>query len=76
MQNASGEDVEEKEIETLAQVSAGENTRAPGSDVKEGDLVLENGERITDVGGEIGTLAFVGRKHVSYLHRYSTTIRN
>lgn len=55
---------EEKEIETLAQVPVGENVRAPGSDVHKGDLVLQKGELIGSSGGEVGTLAFVGRKEV------------
>ncbi|KAJ7581236.1 MoaB/Mog domain-containing protein [Mycena floridula] len=59
------EDEEEATIETGAQIPAGENVRAPGSDVLEGDLVLQSGERISSNGGEIGTLAFVGRKEVS-----------
>ena len=63
--NADGEDGEEDEVETLAQVPAGENVRAPGSDVRKGDLALRRGEVITSVGGEIGTLAFVGRKEAS-----------
>jgi gephyrin len=57
-------DGEEDEVETLAQVPAGENVRVPGSDVRRGDLVLQKGERIRSSGGEIGTLAFVGRKEV------------
>ncbi|KAF9450155.1 hypothetical protein P691DRAFT_774137 [Macrolepiota fuliginosa MF-IS2] len=56
---------EEKEVETLAEIPPGENVRAPGSDVRKGDLVLQKGERILSNGGEIGTLAFVGRKEVS-----------
>lgn len=55
---------EEVEVETLAQISQGENVRAPGSDVKQGDLALESGTLITSAGGEVGTLAFVGRKEV------------
>ncbi|KAI0080848.1 hypothetical protein K474DRAFT_102098 [Panus rudis PR-1116 ss-1] len=55
---------EEKEVETLAQVDLGENIRKPGSDVKQGDLVLEKGQWISSAGGEIGTLAFVGRTKV------------
>ena len=71
----NGTDGEEKEVETLAQVPAGENVRRPGSDVRKGDLVLQAGERILSSGGEIGTLAFVGRKEVSkalleYKHSY------
>ena len=55
---------EEDVIRTLAQIPPQENVRAPGSDVRSGDLVLEKGEMISAVGGEIGTLAFVGRKEV------------
>ncbi|KAG5650058.1 hypothetical protein H0H81_000932 [Sphagnurus paluster] len=55
---------EEKEIETLAQIPAGENVRSAGSDVRKGDLVLQKGEIIRSSGGEVGTLAFVGRKEV------------
>lgn len=60
----SGDDVEEKEVEILAQVPQGDNVRAPGSDVKSGDLVLKKGDILDSLGGEIGTLAFVGRKEV------------
>ncbi|KAI0921190.1 hypothetical protein AcW2_006245 [Taiwanofungus camphoratus] len=59
-----GEDVEEKEVETLAQVPPGENVRDPGSDTRKGDLVLEKGHILHSAGGEIGTLAFVGRTKV------------
>ncbi|KAF9498679.1 hypothetical protein BDN71DRAFT_1443074 [Pleurotus eryngii] len=59
--DASGE---EAEVETLAQVAPGENLRLPGSDARKGDLVLEKGQRLLASGGEIGTLAFVGRKEV------------
>lgn len=55
---------EEKEVRTLASVDAGENVRKPGSDVKSGEKVLEAGSRVSEVGGEIGTLAFVGRREV------------
>lgn len=58
---------EENEVETLAQIPAGENVRTPGSDVRRGDLVLQKGERIGSTGGEIGTLTFVGRKEVHLL---------
>lgn len=62
--NADGTDGEEKEVETLAQVPPGDNVRAPGSDVRQGDLVLQKGERILSGGGEVGTLTFVGCKKV------------
>lgn len=59
------ESCEEKEVRTLSQVPSGENVRAPGSDVRKGDLALSVGEILHGTGGEIGTLAFVGRKSVS-----------
>lgn len=62
--NEQGEDVEEETVETLARVKAGENVRNAGSDVMKGEKVGEMGEIITACGGEIGTLAFVGRKEV------------
>lgn len=58
------EEGEEKEVETLAKIPKGENVRQPGSDVVKGDLVLKKGELLRSAGGEIGTLAFVGRKEV------------
>ncbi|KAJ7682020.1 MoaB/Mog domain-containing protein [Mycena polygramma] len=67
--DAGGADGEEKEVECLVQVPAGENVRAPGSDVKKGDLVLQKGDIILSEGGEIGTLAFVGRKEVEVYKR-------
>ena len=63
--DANGEDIEEDEVKTLVQVPPEENVRQPGSDVRKGDLVMPLGEVITSVGGEVGTLAFVGRKEVS-----------
>lgn len=56
---------EESEVEALAQVDPGENTRKPGSDVRKGDLAVEKGTIFHGSGGEIGTLAFVGRQTVS-----------
>ncbi|KAF9527969.1 MoaB/Mog domain-containing protein [Crepidotus variabilis] len=56
---------EEKQVETLAQIPEYENVRKPGSDVRAGELVMSKGEKITKAGGEIGTLAFVGRKQVA-----------
>lgn len=62
LKDAAGAEVEEAEVETLAQVAPRENVRAPGSDTRRGDLVLERGTVLHAAGGEIGTLAFVGRK--------------
>lgn len=55
---------EEVEVRLLAQVDRGENVRKEGSDVRAGEKVLERGDVITRVGGELGTLAFVGKKTV------------
>ncbi|KAF8635012.1 hypothetical protein AX15_000594 [Amanita polypyramis BW_CC] len=63
--DGDGESGEEMEVKTLAQVHPGENVRKPGSDVRKGDLVLQAGDRILSSGGEVGTLAFVGRKLVN-----------
>jgi gephyrin len=65
--DTDGQDGEENEVETLAQIPVGENVRDLGSDVKAGELVLQKGEVITSLGGEIGTLAFVGRKEVGIM---------
>ncbi|KAI0331312.1 hypothetical protein GY45DRAFT_1353476 [Cubamyces sp. BRFM 1775] len=65
----SGEEYEENEIETLAQVPPGENVRDAGSDVRRGELVLERGTIVNSAGGEIGTLAFVGRTKVNVVRK-------
>lgn len=65
VKNDFGDDVEENEVETLAQVPQHDNVRLPGSDVKAGELVLRQGDILDSLGGEIGTLAFVGRQEVS-----------
>jgi gephyrin len=56
---------EEDEVKLLAQVDQGENVRKGGSDVKVGEKVLEKGDVVSQVGGELGTLAFVGKRSVS-----------
>lgn len=66
---AEEKDGEETKVELLASTDPGENVRAPGSDVKRGDLVLKKGDRIVSPGGEIGTLAFVGRREVSVVRK-------
>lgn len=60
---------DEKVVKLLVQVPANENVRMPGTDVKKGDMVLEKGARISEVGGELGSLIFVGRETVSRLVR-------
>lgn len=59
-----GGDLEEAEIQTLAQIPKGENIRLPGSDVKAGDLVISKDTILDGLGGDIGTLAFVGKEEV------------
>lgn len=56
---------DEKVVKILVKVPPNENVRMPGTDVKKGDLVLEKGTRISEVGGELGSLIFVGRRKVS-----------
>ncbi|KAI0700635.1 molybdenum cofactor biosynthesis protein [Cytidiella melzeri] len=62
--DTAGDGEEEEEVEALAQVVNAENVRKPGSDAKQGDLALEKGTVVHAHGGEIGTLAFVGRTTV------------
>ena len=62
--DGEGGDLEEAEIETLAQIPKGENIRLPGSDVKTGDLVFSKDTVLDGLGGDIGTLTFVGKKEV------------
>ncbi|KHN97937.1 gephyrin [Metarhizium album ARSEF 1941] len=52
---------EEREVEIQAEgVEEGENIREVGSDVSQGTVILNKGEQISGVGGEIGLLASVG----------------
>jgi len=61
---------EEKEVEILAEnVKEGENIREVGSDVKAGILILQKGDQVTSVGGEIGLLAAVGVAEVPTYRR-------
>lgn len=55
---------EEGRLRVLAQVDGGENVRPQGSDVKAGTLVLAKGTAISSLGGEVGTLAFLGHEKV------------
>lgn len=61
---------EERDVELLADnVKQGENIREVGSDVKEGALILQKGEQVSAVGGEIGVLASVGTSAVKTYRR-------
>lgn len=67
-------DGEELTVEVLAQVEPGENVRQRGSDVKVGQVVLGKGTTISALGGEIGTLAFLGRSSVSVYRKPKVAI--
>lgn len=56
---------DEVEVKLLVGAKSGENVRAPGSDIRKGEPVLEKGTLVSSLGGEIGTLAFVGQTKVS-----------
>jgi len=71
---ARDEQGEELTVKLLAQVDKGENVRKEGSDVREGEKVLEQGDVITPVGGELGTLAFVGQRSVCTLPSFPTRV--
>lgn len=61
---------EERAIEMqIHGVNKGENVRQVGSDVKKGSVILDVGEQITGVGGEIGLLAAVGVAEVEVYGR-------
>lgn len=60
---------EEETVRLVAQVDGGENVRGAGSDVRTGDEVLRRGDVVSDVGGELGTLAFVGQRSVRAYRR-------
>lgn len=62
-----GGEEDEVQVKLLVGAKAGENVRAPGSDVRKGETVLEKGTLITSLGGEVGTLAFVGQTKASTL---------
>ena len=61
---------EEKEVEIQAEgVKEDENVRGVGSDIREGSVILETGEQISGIGGEIGLLAAVGVAEVKVYKR-------
>lgn len=61
---------EEREVELLADnVKDGENIREVGSDIKQGAVILQKGEQVSAVGGEIGVLAAVGTSTVKTYRR-------
>ncbi|BGP25904.1 hypothetical protein JCM10295v2_004845 [Rhodotorula toruloides] len=65
---------EENEVRFLAQVEKGENVRREGSDVRTGEKVLSEGDVISSVGGELGTLAFVCKRSAQVYRRPTVAI--
>ncbi|GAA5971006.1 hypothetical protein JCM21900_000930 [Sporobolomyces salmonicolor] len=65
---------EETEVKLLAQMNKGENVRKEGSDVRTGEKVLEKGDVISNVGGELGTLAFIGKRSVPVYRRPTVAV--
>ncbi|KAH8917235.1 hypothetical protein BT69DRAFT_1339342 [Atractiella rhizophila] len=61
-------DVDLNAEEKTIRVLGGGGSREIRSDVREGDTVLEKGTEITEVGGEIGSIVFVGQTDVQ-VHR-------
>ena len=56
---------EESEVEILTDaIKPNENVREIGSDIGAGEIVLNKGEAITAVGGELGLLASIGKAEV------------
>ena len=61
---------EEAEVEILTgEIKPGENVREPGSDVALGSKILQKGDFISAVGGEIGLLASTGTQKVKIYKR-------
>ena len=60
--SASEDGTEEMQIELMAQVQRGQEIRPIGSDIKEGDIVLERGTVITP--SDVGILAAVGQTKI------------
>lgn len=60
---------QESRIKVLAQIDPNENVRKRGSDVRAGQVVLSAGTPISALGGEIGTLVFLGVKKVAVYKR-------
>lgn len=70
LKSKTEDDKEEKEVEIFASdVKDGENVREVGSDVQEGSVILQKGEQVSAVGGEIGLMAAVGVSQVQVYRR-------
>ncbi|KAL1877845.1 hypothetical protein VTK73DRAFT_8372 [Phialemonium thermophilum] len=70
LKSKTDDGMEEKEVEILADgVREGDNVREVGSDIRKDTVILERGEQISAVGGEIGLLASVGVSEVQVYRR-------
>lgn len=66
---------EEATVEILTgDIKPGENVREPGSDIAFGSKILQKGDLITSVGGEIGLLAAAGTKTVKVFKKPSVGV--
>ncbi|PGH05109.1 hypothetical protein AJ80_08408 [Polytolypa hystricis UAMH7299] len=64
--STTSDGTEEAVVEILTDdIKPGENVREPGSDVSLGSKILQTGDFITPVGGEIGLLASTGTKTIT-----------
>ncbi|PHH64608.1 hypothetical protein CDD81_4219 [Ophiocordyceps australis] len=70
IKSTTDDGTEERLVEIQAQgVCPGDNVRAVGSDIARGALLLQKGELVSGVGGEIGLLAATGTAHVEVYRR-------
>lgn len=66
LEKASEDDKREELVRTYTQITDGENIREVGCDCAVGELVAPKDTVVSVVGGEIGVLASVGIKEVSF----------
>lgn len=62
--STTGDGKEEATVAILVKTKTGNNIRDIGSDVKEGSVIMSQGERITGTGGEVGILASSGNHSI------------
>jgi gephyrin len=64
--SASADGLREESVEIRVQARENEFIREIGSDTSVGTIVVRKGELVTAVGGEIGVMASVGVREVSF----------
>ncbi|PVG03674.1 hypothetical protein CPB86DRAFT_804123 [Serendipita vermifera] len=72
--NDTNEGDEESQVETMATVDLGENVRQSGSDLRKGEKIFEKGDIIGNTGGDIGALAFVGKREILVIKKPTVAI--